>query len=86
MDADNELEGQLLQQFSSLGTTDKDVLIAEFQKLLGNQLNPAGCAFFLDMNNWYERVIVVLFFFFLFSVGLGCVTLLHSSSITHKAH
>lgn len=52
MDADSELEGQLLQQFSSLGTTDKDVLIAEFQKLLGNQLNPAGCAFFLDMNNW----------------------------------
>lgn len=52
MDDDIELEGQLLQQFSSLGTTDKDVLIAEFQKLLGNQLNPAGCAFFLDMNNW----------------------------------
>ena len=52
METDNELEGQLLQQFSSLGTTDKDVLIAEFQKLLGNQLNPAGCAFFLDMNNW----------------------------------
>lgn len=52
MDEDTELEGQLLQQFSSLGTTDRDVLIAEFQKLLGNQLNPAGCAFFLDMNNW----------------------------------
>lgn len=52
METDNELEGQLLQQFSSLGTTDKDVLISEFQKLLGNQLNPGECAFFLDMNNW----------------------------------
>ena len=52
MDVDNDLEGSLLQQFSSMGTTDKEVLIAEFQKLLGNQLNPAGCAFFLDMNNW----------------------------------
>ncbi|WAR02736.1 ILRUN-like protein [Mya arenaria] len=42
MDVDNDLEGNLLQQFSSMGTTDKEVLIAEFQNLLGNQLNPAG--------------------------------------------
>jgi hypothetical protein len=29
-------------------------LISQFQKLLEpNQLNPAGCAFFLDMNNWW---------------------------------
>ncbi|KAK6189982.1 hypothetical protein SNE40_001938 [Patella caerulea] len=52
MDVDNDLDGKLLQQFSSMGTTDRDVLIAEFQKLLGNQLNPNSCAFFLDMNNW----------------------------------
>ncbi|XP_071100197.1 protein ILRUN-like [Haliotis cracherodii] len=52
MDVDNDLDGQLLQQFSSMGTTDRDVLIAEFQKLLGNKLNPSSCAFFLDMNNW----------------------------------
>lgn len=55
MDVDNDLDGKLLQQFSSMGTTDRDVLISEFQKLLGNQLNPAGCAFFLDMNNWYVQ-------------------------------
>ncbi|CAH1787767.1 unnamed protein product [Owenia fusiformis] len=52
MDVDSDFDSNLLQQFSSMGTQDKDVLIAEFQKLLGNQLNPAGCAFFLDMNNW----------------------------------
>ena len=52
MDVDNEIESKLLQQFSTLGTTDKEVLISELQKLLGDQLNPAGCAFFLDMNNW----------------------------------
>lgn len=52
MDVDSDVDGNLLQQLASLGTTDKEVLIAEFQKLLGNQLNPAGCAFFLDMNNW----------------------------------
>jgi hypothetical protein len=31
------------------------VLISEFQRLLGFQLNPAGCAFFLDMTNWWVR-------------------------------
>lgn len=41
-----------MQKFSCMGTTDKDVLISEFQRLLGFQLNPAGCAFFLDMTNW----------------------------------
>ena len=52
MDVDNDLDQQLVLQFSSMGTTDKEVLITEFQKLSGNQLNPEGCAFFLDMNNW----------------------------------
>lgn len=57
MDVDNDIDGKLLQQFSSMGTTDREVLISDFQKLLGpNQLTPAGCAFFLDMNNWYASL------------------------------
>ncbi|GAB5571425.1 protein ILRUN isoform X1 [Prionailurus iriomotensis] len=48
---DVDLDPELMQKFSCLGTTDKDVLISEFQRLLGFQLNPAGCAFFLDMTN-----------------------------------
>lgn len=52
MDVDTDIDAHLLQRFSSMGTTDREVLIAEFQKLLGNQLNPTGCEFFLDMNNW----------------------------------
>lgn len=52
VDIDNDFDGKLLDQFRSLGTTDRDVLIAEFQALLGNKLNPESCAFFLDMNNW----------------------------------
>ncbi|KAH9488633.1 hypothetical protein Btru_061306 [Bulinus truncatus] len=52
VDIDSEFDGKLLDQFRSLGTTDRDVLIAEFQSLLGNKLNPESCAFFLDMNNW----------------------------------
>ncbi|KAF4078990.1 hypothetical protein AMELA_G00187920 [Ameiurus melas] len=49
---DVDLDQELMQKFSCMGTTDKDVLISEFQRLLGFQLNPAGCAFFLDMTNW----------------------------------
>ncbi|XP_061415747.1 protein ILRUN isoform X1 [Lethenteron reissneri] len=52
MDCDMDVDQELMQKFSCMGTTDKDVLISEFQKLLGFQLNPAGCAFFLDMANW----------------------------------
>lgn len=55
MDVDNDIEGQLLQQFSCMGTQDKEVLIAQFQHFLGNQINPENCAFYLDMNNWYEQ-------------------------------
>ncbi|CAG11834.1 unnamed protein product [Tetraodon nigroviridis] len=49
---DMDVDAELMQKFRCMGTTDKDVLISEFQKLLGFQLNPAGCAFFLDMTNW----------------------------------
>ncbi|XP_013398445.1 uncharacterized protein C6orf106 homolog [Lingula anatina] len=52
MEVDSDLEANFVQQFSCLGTTDKEVLISEFQRVLDNQLNPQGCAFFLDMNNW----------------------------------
>ncbi|XP_034028777.1 protein ILRUN-like isoform X2 [Thalassophryne amazonica] len=47
-----DVDAELMQKFSCMGTTDKDILISEFQRLLGFQLNPAGCAFFLDMTNW----------------------------------
>ncbi|KAB5545975.1 hypothetical protein PHYPO_G00066830 [Pangasianodon hypophthalmus] len=49
---ETDIDSELMQKFSCMGTTDKDILITEFQRLLGFQLNPAGCAFFLDMTNW----------------------------------
>lgn len=64
MDIDRDIDAGLLQQFSCLGTTDRDVLISQLQKLLGNQLNPAGCAFFLDMNNWNLQAAVCAYFDF----------------------
>jgi hypothetical protein len=33
----DDLESKLLEQFRIMGTNDKDVLIGEFQKLLGRQ-------------------------------------------------
>lgn len=47
-----DIEQSLLQQFSCLGTTDKDELVQQLQKLLGSQLNYSTATFFLDMNNW----------------------------------
>ncbi len=47
-----ELDAQLLQQFGALGTSDRDVLVAELRALLGGQPSAETCAFFLDMNNW----------------------------------
>lgn len=69
MDIDNEscdghngsemdLEQSLLQQFSCLGTTDKEELVKQLQKLIGSQLNETTASFFLDMNNWLARKII----------------------------
>ncbi|KAH9373270.1 hypothetical protein HPB48_005015 [Haemaphysalis longicornis] len=44
MDIDSDLDLNLLQQFSCLGTTDRDVLICQLQKVLGYQLNTTECA------------------------------------------
>lgn len=48
-----DIEQSLLQQFSCMGTTDKEELVQQLQKLLGSHLNYSTAAFFLDMNNWY---------------------------------
>lgn len=47
-----EIEQSFLQQFSSMGTTDKHELIQQLQKLTGSQLDYSAASFFLDMNNW----------------------------------
>lgn len=82
MDVDSDLDLNLLQQFSCLGTTDRDVLISQLQKLLGNQLNPAGCAFFLDMNNWNLQAAVCSYFDFEAPKDCGpCMTLVKDVTI-----
>ena len=52
MEMNQDVDSLLLAQFSSMATQDREVLISELQKVIGNQLNAEQCAFFLDMNNW----------------------------------
>lgn len=63
-DTEMELDGDFMQKFSSLGTTDRDVLITEFQRLAGNNVNPTACAFFLDMNNWNLQAAICSYYDF----------------------
>ncbi len=49
---DVDVDQDLLTMFSCLGTTDKDVLVADLQTIVGSQLSREGCVFFLEMTNW----------------------------------
>ncbi|KAK5976859.1 Inflammation and lipid regulator with UBA and NBR1 domain [Trichostrongylus colubriformis] len=52
MDTD-DIDNMLIRQLSCLGTSDKEVLVKQFQSILGDVgLSPELCAFFLDMTNW----------------------------------
>ena len=62
MDVDTDIEAQLLRAFSSLGTDDRESLIAQFQKIINEgavsngvvsgRISEGECTFFLEMNNW----------------------------------
>ncbi|XP_022704015.1 uncharacterized protein C6orf106 homolog [Varroa jacobsoni] len=55
--------GGLLQEFSRMGTTDRDVLIQRMQQL-AEGLSQTESAFFLDMNNWNLEAAVWSYFEF----------------------
>ncbi|XP_065352987.1 protein ILRUN [Cloeon dipterum] len=61
MEVDGDVDQDLLQQFSCMGTTDKDILISQLQKLVGN-LSQTAAAFFLDMNNWNLQAAIGSYF------------------------
>lgn len=46
------MDEALLEQFSSMGTTDRDVLIQQFVQYVGGAADAQSSAFFLEMNNW----------------------------------
>jgi len=49
-----DVDGDLARALSCMGTNDREVLIRQFQQVLGEHHNVSAdsCAFFLDMNNW----------------------------------
>ena len=56
MEVDEDIDGVLSSQFDALNTRDRGDVIAEFRRLLGPHaasVNEAGCAFWLDMFNWW---------------------------------
>lgn len=76
------VDGTFLRNFGSMGTTDKDVLISQFQSLLGFQLNPAGCAFFLDMANWNLQSAIGAYYDFEGGPLLRCPSMSLVSDVT----
>jgi len=60
----DDIEQNLLQQFSCMGTTDHDVLISQLRKLVGDDVNETTASFFLDMNNWNLQAAICSYFEF----------------------
>ncbi|XP_065176856.1 protein ILRUN-like [Sycon ciliatum] len=46
------MDAQLLAQFSAMGTTDREVLVKDFQFYVGGNVDKQSCVFFLEMNSW----------------------------------
>lgn len=57
-----DIEQSLLQQFSCMGTTDREELIKELQNVVGSNISYAAAAFFLDMNNWNLQAAICSYF------------------------
>nr|CAD7394396.1 unnamed protein product [Timema cristinae]CAD7425583.1 unnamed protein product [Timema monikensis] len=81
MDVDNDVDQTLLQQFSCLGTTDRDELIKQLQILVGNNLNETAASFFLEMNNWNLQGAVCSYFDFEAPHKLPSMTLVRDMTI-----
>ncbi|CAG2162706.1 unnamed protein product [Oppiella nova] len=52
-----DLTAELLQRFSCMNTTDRDVLVDQLKRLLGEHVNDDSAHFWLDMNNWYDTTV-----------------------------
>lgn len=74
---ESDVDSMLLQQFSCMGTTDRDVLISQFHKLVGEGSNERDAAFYLEMNNWNLQEAVGAYF----DLQSGAVPLLPPPSL-----
>ncbi|KAK4470478.1 hypothetical protein MN116_006029 [Schistosoma mekongi] len=71
-----DIDAKLLEQFSALGTTDKDELINQLKAVVGNELSNESCRFFLDLADWNLQRAIGAYFDFGFenSPPVSCVT------------
>lgn len=60
MDTDIDLDAELMNKLNTMGTRDHEDLVAQFQSIVGSQISPAGCAFYLEMANWYTAIFCFL--------------------------
>ena len=49
----NDAEFDLINKLNTMGTRDREDLLAQFQSIVGIQMSPACCSFYLEMGNWY---------------------------------
>nr|CAG4645088.1 EOG090X0CQ9 [Leptodora kindtii] len=77
----DDVEQNLLQQFSCMGTTDHEVLISQLKKLVGEDVNEMTASFFLDMNNWNLQAAICSYFEFQSNNKLPSMTLIKDITI-----
>jgi len=58
----DEPEGVLLEQFSSMQTIDRDDLVQQMIRLVGENINSAAAKFYLEMNQWNVQSAVGAYF------------------------
>lgn len=64
-----ELDAQFLEQFSCLGTNDKEDLIKTFQTVVGNGVASQTSRFFLELANWNLQRAVGAYFDYSYDGG-----------------
>ena len=47
-----DIDLELMNRLTTLSTRDKEDLLAQFQSIVGNQMSPGCCSFYLEMGNW----------------------------------
>ncbi|CAG2116080.1 unnamed protein product, partial [Medioppia subpectinata] len=57
-----DLTAELLQRFSCMNTTDRDVLVNQLKLLLGEHVTDDSAHFWLDMNNWNLQAAICSYF------------------------
>jgi len=54
MEVDNIIEDEwdLINKLNTMGTRDREDLLTQFQSIVGTQMSPGCCTFYLEMGNW----------------------------------